>query len=504
MLRAQASAERDRLVLSMSVSTDRSLPSLVAALLFAGLGLVRMGGSEALAAPASRPALALIAAERLDSRVQEHLQTLTRDFPSRLSSSSGLERAAEWARARFESYGLEARLETFAVWGGGFERGRQRARLLGPGGQETELEFISDAFSPGTAGPTRGPCLLYPSHFEELERLRPRLAGAWLVRLPPGQQWELAPELVAAVEDACRTQTPAGWIQPGGADGLLHMGGSLPTPVQDPEAWRARARGLVHLTLTWDSYRALRRALVASDGRTPVELEAEVENRFRAGPVSLVNVVADLRGSELPDEFVLVQAHLDAWDAAQGACDDGVGVATTLEAARLIAASGLAPRRTLRFVLYSGEEQGLLGSRAFVRAHAQELERISVVLNHDGGTRPVIGMLASEAQAAGVEEALAEVLGLDASEPFFVQQVDRLRPGPSDHGSFLEAGVPAFHWVQSRRGYERVHHTQFDRFEAVDPLAQRHSALVITLAAWGFAQREGRIARVASLETLGG
>jgi hypothetical protein len=198
-------------------------------------------------------------------------------------------------------------------------------------------------------------------------------------------------------------------------------------------------------------------------------------------------VVAELRGSEFPQEYVIVQGHIDGWDGAQGACDNGTGVATTLEAARLLSGLGIAPRRTIRFVLYSGEEQGLFGSRGYVRRHEEELERISIVLNHDNGTNFLRGIGPTSAMLADFEEVFAPIQELDPERPFELRVSPGLTPGPSDHAPFIEAGVPAFHWDQSEEGYRRLHHTQHDTLAEVNDADQSHSSRVVALAAWRFA-----------------
>src|SRR5262249_31123525 len=141
-----------------------------------------------------------------------------------------------------------------------------------------------------------------------------------------------------------------------------------------------------------------------------VELEFDVDNRFVSGPVELDNVVADLRGSELPDEYVVVGGHIDSWDVATGATDNGTGCATTLEAARLLAATGANPRRTIRFMLWSGEEEGLLGSAAWVAAHPDVLPHVSCALVHDGGTDFVSGLGVTRAEMPQAQAALAPVI----------------------------------------------------------------------------------------------
>ena len=111
-------------------------------------------------------------------------------------------------------------------------------------------------------------------------------------------------------------------------------------------------------------------------GEAPVVIEFELRNRFREGPIALNNVIADLKGSEFPDEYVIICAHLDSWHQATGATDNGTGTCSTLEAARILSKIGFKPKRTIRFMLWGGEEQGLLGSREFCMSAAQMQENI--------------------------------------------------------------------------------------------------------------------------------
>ncbi|MCB9915899.1 MAG: M20/M25/M40 family metallo-hydrolase [Planctomycetes bacterium] len=285
------------------------------------------------------------------------------------------------------------------------------------------------------------------------------------------------------VESAYAELGALGLLAPGSRDGRLTMTGSWERP---------RREGPLDVRVLYDDYVALRDELEAGAAR---ELELDVRNAFVDGPVTQYNVVADLVGRERPDEYVLVQGHIDAFDGAQGACDNGTGVATTLEAARLLASLDERPRRTIRFVLYSGEEQGLYGSRGYVRDHADELERVSVVLNHDNGTNYLAGIGPTLAMLADFEHVFAPVQALDPERPFALRVSPGLTPGPSDHAPFVEAGVPAFHWDQSQEGYRRLHHTQHDTLAEVDDADQRHSARVIALAAWRFAELDHLVDR---------
>jgi len=250
-------------------------------------------------------------------------------------------------------------------------------------------------------------------------------------------------------------------------------------------------------------------------------------SRGTRGPRTVHNVIAELRGTEKPDEFVIVGAHLDSWDFAHGATDNAAGCGAVMEAARILVASGVKPKRSIRFVLWTGEEQGLLGSKAFATAHAGEMTKTSAVFVMDAGTNPVAGLTATHAMRADLERVFAPVAMLDAEHPFALTFTDGLalpadcctKPAqpslatctggtaacsalsaagscPSDHTPFLQAGVPAFLFEQ--RGpadYARTHHTEFDTVDALVPSAVEHSALVIALAAYGVAELPGLLAR---------
>lgn len=465
------SRRRSALLASLALAVPFSLPASGAL----GEGLSPAGTRPALE---TAPWVATVVLEGRASRVMEPLEELTREIGPRLTGSPALARAEVWALERFRALGLEAHLEKWGELAVGFHRGPSYGRMLAPVSQQ--LRFVTAAWSPGTDGPRRGPALLAPQSLDELEALGQRVEGAWIVERPGGRRDRER----SAVREALAQRGILGRILAGRGE-LLQVGGDHRID------WNALPREL-RITLLAKQHEELVRRL--ERGET-VELEFDIGNHFIEGPIAQHNVVADLVGSEWPDEFVIVQAHLDSWDAAEGACDNGTGVATTIEAARILSSAGLVPRRTIRFILYGGEEQGLLGSSAYVRDHAEELERISIVLNHDNGTQPIAGIVATDAMLEDFERVFAPVKSLDPARPFEIRRVEGLRPGPSDHAPFVRANVPAFHWVQSSEGYARVHHTQYDVLEAADPASQEHSAIVIALAAYGFAQLDHLVDR---------
>jgi carboxypeptidase Q len=423
----------------------------------------------------------LLAVSAHDNRVQQHVETLTLEIGPRLTTSSNLMRAEEWARAEFERWGLTAWIESYDEWPVGFDRGPSSGKMVAP--EELELEFQTMAWTPGTDGPTRLMVVAEPKTLDELEAARGQFAGALLLA---NRRDERAPKEVREAAELVYTEAGlAGRVRSGSKGGRIVMSGRAPKSVEEIATE-------LSVTLLAEQYDKVA-GLLAEDGA--VEFELDVQNHFRVEARPLRNVVAELEGSEFPDEYVIVQGHLDSWDGAEGACDNATGVATTMEAARLLAELGTRPRRSIRFVLYSGEEQGLFGSRAYVRDHADELERISVVLNHDGGTNYLSGIQATAPMLADFESVFAALDGLDAERPFEIKEVEGLRPGPSDHAPFVQAGVPAFFWGQSFEGYNHVHHTQHDHFEMVKADDQAHSARVVAVAAFGFANLDNKLDR---------
>jgi hypothetical protein len=219
----------------------------------------------------------------------------------------------------------------------------------------------------------------------------------------------------------------------------------------------------------------------------------------------LYNVVADIPGAELPNEYVIVGAHIDSDDAGTGAADNGTGVAAAMEAARLLMDSGARPKRTIRFVLFSGEEIGKVGSLAYVETHPDLMPKVSAMLNMDQGGYHISGIYATEAMMENLGEIFAPVKSLNPEMPFNIVRVEQLTEtikdccgsaGTSDHGPFFEAGVPAFAWLQRAKNPTRYRpHTRFDTYDNVNPEYLKHSATVIALGALGIAELDHMLSR---------
>src|SRR5438477_6605982 len=250
-----------------------------------------------------------------------------------------------------------------------------------------------------------------------------------------------------------------------------------------------RVLPLPQVVVAHEEYALFDRLLAA--GVTP-RLEANIQNTLTMkDSVPQWNTVAELRGSERPGQVVIVGAHLDSWDLGTGATDNGTGSIATLEAARIIAQSGLKPKRTVRFILFTGEEQGLIGSRKYAEAHAADADSVQAVIVLDNGAGAITGQAL---QGRGDLEALwravlAPVAALGADSV-----VNRTKGG-TDHLSFLPYGVPGFNFNQLERGYNHTHHSQSDTYDMAIAADLMQASAVMAVSAFELANLPGMIPR---------
>ncbi len=470
--------------------TDRLLHGLVAApvvLTLASLASAQSdatdtsAASDAAVAEAEAPMTlgdpevidAIIAEGRDGSQVWATLTELSETIGPRLTGSSGVERANVWARDRFTQYGLKnSHLMKWGTIPVRFDRGPSSAMMVEP--VERELEFTTSAWAAGTDGPVRGKVVKEPRTMEELEANREAFEGAWLLakerRRRRGQDRDaaqaereerervdaaleeigIAGKLVGSSRDQITTGGVRGWRE-------LTMD-TLPTEVS--------------VTIRRQDYDALN-SRVSDDEEVIVEID--LKHDFTEGPIPVFNTVAEIPGTEFPDEVVIVSAHLDSWNGpgSQGTQDNGTGSSVTIEAARILMAVGAQPRRTIRFCLWTGEEQGLLGSRGYVESLSEEeLAKISACFVDDGGTYYQGGLFC----VADMEPMLTAATrpAHDAFSDLPIEIVVREsmpRGGSSDHASFNRAGVPGFFWTEKNReglegmGYRFSWHTQYDTLD---------------------------------------
>jgi carboxypeptidase Q len=399
------------------------------------------------------------------SQIMDHLRYISKAIGPRLSTSPNLDKAYAWTMKKFTEFGCKnVHLEEWAEWPVGFERGkRQVGKMVLP--YEKAFEFTTASWTPGTRGAVRGKAVLEPKTMEEFRKVQRDLKGAWMIvtRQPTGGRGAPAPTLTdeeKALQDAIAKSGIAGRVS-GSRTDLVLTGGrynikweELPKDVRVTVRKRDMESILYHL----------------EKGREVV-LEFDLQQRFIRGPRKMYNVVAEIPGTEKPDEIVIVGGHLDSWDGpgSEGAADNGTGTMAALEAARILNRVGAKPKRTIRFVLFTAEEQGLFGSRAYVEKHKDELPKISAVFIEDGGANYESGTYALESMLPFLQPIVDVNNRAFPDMPMTIRTVTRMpRGGGSDHVPFNAVGVPAFFWDKTGTAdYNYIHHTQHDTFELV-------------------------------------
>ncbi|MGH9803549.1 MAG: M20/M25/M40 family metallo-hydrolase [Candidatus Acidiferrales bacterium] len=433
------------------------------------------------------------------SEQMDNLRYLTDVIGARLTGTDALRRANQWTAERFRAYGLSnVHLEPWSI-AHSWKRGRARASVLSPTPQPLAAEVAG--WSPDTAGTVRGR-LVYVSarKAEELEQYRGKLRGTIAITTEPTPRQRVEERPVQPREPKPEPDYEALRKFAAERDAFFKEEGVLGL-LRDSD----KSFGLFQMTVAGRDFKpaAIPAAFLAPESydltwrllqnEKEVELELTLEgNEFSAGPVEVYNTVAELPGSEQPEEVVILGAHLDSWDLATGATDNGTGVTAVLEAARALVKLGLRPKRTIRFVFFTGEEQGLHGSREYVEAHKDELEKISAVLVHDSGTGRVETLaLQGNPQAYDVvRQAMAPFRQLIGLKELTLQS-----SRGSDHHSFNRRGVPGFFCSLERATYSQTHHSQADTFDKVVRDDVLNGAQVLAVFAYNIAQLDSLLPR---------
>ncbi len=438
--------------------------------------------------------------ERDHSEVMNTLEYLSDMIGPRLTGSDRLKRANDWTLSKMKEYGLEnVHLEPYTI-PRGWERGKCEMTIVENG---LTVEAAQGAWTPGTNGKITGPVIVFNPRTEaDLAAYKGKLKNAILLNsdtstspsLPDPKPFVPIPGISPPAVEA-----PAGGR--GGAGGRQGFG--------SPEFRKARAEflaregaavmltdsgkphSLLNMTGTWTTTAAMPTLFVSHEyiammqrmlkRGVALHVNVEVTSKFIEGPITVYNTVGEIKGSEKPEEIVLLGGHLDSWDLGTGSTDNGTGSMAVLEAARIIKSLGVAPKRTMRFVMFTGEEEGLIGSKAYAEAHKSEMDKFDVVFIHDTGTGRVRGAwLQGRAEDKPMLEAQ---FGMLKDLKLLTDDLN-LIPGKmngTDHASFDDMGVPAFAFNQDSDEYSLTHHSQSDTFDKVkaDDLKQGVCALAI-------------------------
>ncbi|MFZ0796786.1 MAG: M28 family peptidase [Terriglobales bacterium] len=400
----------------------------------------------------------------------------------RLTASPAYVRSTEWAVAKFRSYGIEnVRLEPFTI-PAGWQRGTASGSILAP--LPRPLNLASVGWAPSTPpGGVQGtvvlvtdvePDVLRPHKKDELRgkivfldttkimaegygKALPKMESAWIA-------FQKAGVLAVIMPDREKNN-------------VLNAHDSL---------WGAKLLPLPAAEIGMEDAKLIQRDL----GRGPVTVQLTIENKT-SGATTVNNVVAEIRGSEQPDEWILIGAHLDSWDFGTGAQDNGTGAVSVLDIGRALMSLAKAPRRSIRLALWGGEEQGLLGSYAYTQTHKRELDECVAVLNTDNGAGHPKGW-----KVEGREDLR------NAMQPWSDGLLKDLDGGDlsldttydTDHGPFMLQGIPALDlWVDMTKYWE-IHHKSSDTLDKVDSLDFKGGEAIVAVTAYAVAQSEMPIA----------
>ncbi|HEV7242784.1 MAG TPA: M20/M25/M40 family metallo-hydrolase [Thermoanaerobaculia bacterium] len=475
-----------------------------------------------------------------NSKVMDYAEAITDRIGPRLTGSPNMKKANEWTRDELTKIGLvNAHLEPFK-FGRGWTSDYCSVRMLAPDLQQ--LYALPMAWSPATAGTIRGKVTKVKLEAkEDLEKNKGKLAGAIVMIAEPKEMkpqekaaldrydddelTKLAGYEIPAARDEARRgefmkrrefrkqlaqfaidEKIAAIVAPGNGEGGVFR-------VQGGGTWRDdEPVGVPAVGLAPEHYARIARLI---DDKTEVQLEIDVRAQYHEQDLNSYNTVADIAGSDRNGEVVMMGAHLDSWHTGTGATDNAAGVVVMMEAARILKSLGVTPKRTIRIALWAGEEQGLLGSRAYVEQHFAKREdpkdpeqaklpafartdkgelvkkpdyaKLSAYFNVDNGTGKIRGIYAQE-NAAVVPTFTAWLTPLHDLGATTVTMRNTMS---TDHVPFDEAGLPGFQFIQDSVEYStRTHHTNWDTYERLQRDDLMQAAVVVATFVWEAANRD--------------
>jgi hypothetical protein len=444
--------------------------------------------SEAQSFATDDPVLRAIWAEGMNNSHFEALaQALLDSIGPRLTASPGIEAAQDWAVKMLQSWGVEAETEQYGTWEG-WERGVSHIDLVEPRVRSLEGRIL--AWSPGTGGQavdgevTYLPVIDSPGDWESF---LDTVSGKWVMMSFPelscraNEQWaefgapgsaqryaearargqrRWAQSLAATGSEDRRRRDLHAALEGAGAAGIITS--EWPGSYGTTRVFNAYNRGTPTFELSCEDYSLVHR--LAENGQSPIlRLTAEATNR---GEIPVFNVIGEIEGTERPDEYVMLSAHFDSWEGASGATDNGTGSVLMIETMRILKAAYPNPKRTILIGLWSGEEQGLNGSRAFSEDHPEVVAGMQALFNQDNGTGRIVNT-----GAQGLTNAfgsLSRWIGQAPAEVTrgLITSLGSPGSGGSDYASFICHGAPAFNLGALDWDYgSHTWHTHRDTFD---------------------------------------
>jgi carboxypeptidase Q len=485
------------------------------------LAIVASVTITAVSAQSNDSTLARIRSEGLEhSQAAATFDYLTINIGPRLTASPAHKRAVEWTRDRLSSYGLaNVHVEPWK-FGRGWELQKLTVEMIEP--RYLPLIGYADGWSASTNGEVVGaPVLVAGKSVEEIAAMGTSLKGAIVMTQPAMTNF--------VRKDRPQPSDPS--YEPNSAAYATSVGNRPPRPGEETPQQRTQrvttalktaGAGVIvkpsvgehgtvfvtgrdggpgavpSITVSGEQYNILLRYLQQN---IPVKLRVNVQSKFYdEDGGNAYNVIAELPGTDpaLRDEVVMIGGHLDSWHTGVGATDNADGVTTVMEAMRILKAIGARPRRTIRVALWAGEEQGLLGSKAWVTEHLAgdankaARDKFDVYFNIDNGTGSIYGWyLQNKEEVRPIFDSWLEPLKAIGARRNVIEPV-----GSTDHLSFIDTGVPGFNPIQDYGNYDiRTHHTNMDTADRVDLENTKQAAVVMATFAYQAANLDRKLPR---------
>jgi len=475
-----------------------------------------------------------------DNQSMDHLDILCNRFGGRLVGSDAYENAAEWCASKFREWGMQVEMDEVGEVPVGFNRGPWFGRMLGEKGMV--LHFATPSHTAGTKGVQRGHVLIEPKTRAEFERMKGKLNGAWVLISGMNTGW---PVDYSERGDSVRTsviednreiaeknreirianrekpedeqeelipmkEEPALFYKAMVEAGILGIIQASPVPIRALYDRKNINSG----TLTFDNlpkvpdikldehqYKIIEQMVKE---RRYFQLEFDIRNHWKPGPVKYHNVIGIIPGTRYPDEYVIMGGHLDAYDVGTGGVDDGSGMTPAMEAARLIMKAGGKPKRTILVCMWAAEEFGLLGSSHWVEENTDKLDRVSNMFNRDGGPTVANSISVTEAMRDDFEKICRPLNDINPDFPFEIRDYTARKrpekPWGTDSGPFAVAGVPTLSFgTADPKGYDfsyrEIWHTERDLYNKSIPEYQEHTAVVTAIVVYGVANLDHLLSR---------
>ena len=458
------------------------------------------------------------------SKVMEIESYLTDVYGPRLTGSPNIKEAADWAQKTMKEWGLaNVHLETWP-FGRGWQNQRFVAMAVTP--RAYPLFAYPKAWTPGTNGPVTAEAVrAVITDEKDFAEYRGKLRGKFVLSVPmrdvppqfeaPGRRYTDAELLDLSkqpaggrgggrgrgnVDQSFNARRTQFWLDEGvaavldfsrGDGGTLFVQGGGPRDAKLPPV-------PTQVTLAIEHYGRIWRTL---DKKIPVTLQMDIDNKFFDTDLNAFNIVGEISGSDKADELVMIGAHFDSWHTGTGATDNAAGSAVMLEAMRILKTTGLELRRTVRIGLWGGEEQGLLGSREYIKAHFGDPATMQLKPDHakfagyfnvDNGTGAIRGVYlqGNEAVAPTFQAWM---------EPFRNMGMTTLtirNTGGTDHLSYDAVGLPGFQFIQDDVEYNsRTHHSNMDVYERIQANDMMRNAVIVASFVYNTANRDEKLPR---------